>query len=52
MWLLFSYFERFYSVSLINAIAYIIHFYVIFVRKRKEVTGGWKRLQNEELHNL
>jgi hypothetical protein len=20
--------------------------------KRKEVEGGWKRLQNEELHNL
>jgi hypothetical protein len=24
----------------------------IFRRKRDEVTGGWKKLHNEELHNL
>jgi hypothetical protein len=24
----------------------------IFEPKRKEVAGGWRRLQNEELHNL
>jgi hypothetical protein len=24
----------------------------IFVPKRKEVAGGWRRLHNEELHNL
>jgi hypothetical protein len=24
----------------------------IFVPKREEVAGGWRRLQNEELHNL
>jgi hypothetical protein len=24
----------------------------IFVPKRKEVTGGWTKLGNEELHNL
>jgi hypothetical protein len=24
----------------------------IFEPKRNEVTGGWKRLNNEELHNL
>jgi hypothetical protein len=24
----------------------------IFGRKRKEVSGGWRRLHNEELHNL
>jgi len=24
----------------------------IFGPKREEVTGGWKRLRNEELHNL
>jgi hypothetical protein len=24
----------------------------IFVPKRDEVTGGWRKLHNEELHNL
>jgi hypothetical protein len=24
----------------------------IFVPKREEVAGGWRRLHNEELHNL
>jgi hypothetical protein len=24
----------------------------IFERKREEVVGGWRRLHNEELHNL
>jgi hypothetical protein len=24
----------------------------IFGRKREEVAGGWRRLHNEELHNL
>jgi hypothetical protein len=24
----------------------------IFGRKRDEVTGGWRKLHNEELHNL
>jgi hypothetical protein len=24
----------------------------IFVPKKKEVAGGWRRLHNEELHNL
>jgi hypothetical protein len=24
----------------------------IFEPKREEVTGGWRRLHNEELHNL
>jgi hypothetical protein len=24
----------------------------IFRTKRDEVTGGWRKLQNEELHNL
>jgi hypothetical protein len=24
----------------------------IFGQKRKEVTGGWRKLRNEELHNL
>jgi hypothetical protein len=24
----------------------------IFVTKREEVAGGWKRLHDEELHNL
>jgi hypothetical protein len=24
----------------------------IFVQKRDEVTGGWRKLHNEELHNL
>jgi hypothetical protein len=24
----------------------------IFVPKREEVTGGWRKLHNEELHNL
>lgn len=24
----------------------------IFVPKRHEVTGGWRKLRNEELHNL
>jgi hypothetical protein len=24
----------------------------IFVRKRDEVRGGWRKLHNEELHNL
>jgi hypothetical protein len=24
----------------------------IFVSTREEVTGGWRKLQNEELHNL
>jgi hypothetical protein len=24
----------------------------IFVTKRDEVTGGWRKLHNEELHNL
>jgi hypothetical protein len=24
----------------------------IFVAKREEVTGSWRRLYNEELHNL
>jgi hypothetical protein len=24
----------------------------MFGRKRKEVVGGWRRLENEELHNL
>jgi hypothetical protein len=24
----------------------------IFVPKREEVTGGWRRLHNEQLHNL
>jgi hypothetical protein len=24
----------------------------IFGRKRDEVTGGWRKLNNEELHNL
>jgi hypothetical protein len=24
----------------------------IFIRKREEVEGGWRRLNNEELHNL
>jgi hypothetical protein len=24
----------------------------IFGRKREEVVGGWRRLHNEELHNL
>jgi hypothetical protein len=24
----------------------------IFVLKRDEVTGGWRKLHNEELHNL
>jgi hypothetical protein len=24
----------------------------IFGLKRKEVTGGWRKLHNEELHNL
>jgi hypothetical protein len=24
----------------------------IFGRKREEMTGGWKKLHNEELHNL
>jgi hypothetical protein len=24
----------------------------IFVQKRNEVTGGWRKLHNEELHNL
>jgi hypothetical protein len=24
----------------------------IFGHKREEVAGGWRRLQNEELHNL
>jgi hypothetical protein len=24
----------------------------IFVRKREEVAGGWRRLHNEELRNL
>jgi hypothetical protein len=25
---------------------------IIFGPKRDEVTGGWKKLHNEELHNL
>jgi hypothetical protein len=25
---------------------------IIFVPKRDEVTGGWRKLHNEELHNL
>jgi hypothetical protein len=25
---------------------------IIFERKREEVVGGWRRLHNEELHNL
>jgi hypothetical protein len=25
---------------------------VIFEPKREEVTGGWRRLHNEELHNF
>jgi hypothetical protein len=25
---------------------------IIFGSKRKEVAGGWRRLHNEELHNL
>jgi hypothetical protein len=25
---------------------------IIFGPKREEVTGGWRRLHNEELHNL
>jgi hypothetical protein len=24
----------------------------IFVPKRNEMTGGWRRLHNEELHNM
>jgi hypothetical protein len=24
----------------------------VYVSKRKEVVGGWRRLHNEELHNL
>jgi hypothetical protein len=24
----------------------------VFVPKRDEVTGGWRKLRNEELHNL
>jgi hypothetical protein len=24
----------------------------IFIPKRDEVTGGWRKLHNEELHNL
>jgi hypothetical protein len=24
----------------------------IFVPKRREVTGGWRKVHNEELHNL
>jgi hypothetical protein len=26
--------------------------YYIFGSKRDEVTGGWRKLHNEELHNL
>jgi hypothetical protein len=25
---------------------------IIFGQKRDEVTGGWRKLHNEELHNL
>jgi hypothetical protein len=25
---------------------------IMFGSKRDEVTGGWRKLQNEELHNL
>jgi hypothetical protein len=34
------------------AVSYIERVLRIFGSKRDEVTGGWRKLHNEELHNL
>jgi hypothetical protein len=31
---------------------YLIVAVIVFVVKRAEVTGGWRKLRNEKLHNL